>query len=656
MTSPTETFLQEASELLSTLEETLLELDENPSSAGHIDATFRALHTLKGSGNMFGFQALGEFIHHFEDCFDRIRTGTAATTPELVAVALASRDHISALLALGPDVDATPELAEASRTLLMRLTKATQASAPEAPAETQNNAVDSNTLTQWKIRFRPEPGSLGRGLRPDLLLAEIEAFGETSIALDSDHVPSLEEYDPAECYISWEIDLISRVGRTAIEDVFLFQMDADLSIEETLPHTTVEDGATETQEDANIGELTKDAPPAAPTQAASADSVRVQASRLDDLMDQLGELVIAQARLKSVSDELEDQRLSGTVEEIDGLVTGLRDTTLSIRMLPISMVFGKFRRLVRDLSSELDKSVSLITEGGETEVDKNIIDALTDPLVHMVRNSIDHGIETAETRIAAGKTEQATVSLAARQAGGEVLIIVSDDGGGLDTNAIRARAIERGLITGEQSLSDNELHQLIFEPGFSTAQNVSSISGRGVGMDAVRGVINELRGSIDVHSVPGKGTEVTLRLPLTLAIIDGLKVRIDGDHFVVPLSSVEECVDLPDTESQRHNGRRLLQIRENWVPYVELDKLFGFDSSQSKGRRVVVVSTDGRRIGFVVDDVVGQLQTVIKPLSRFHRFVEGLAGATILGDGSVALILDANAIVRRADAARQIAA
>lgn len=655
MTSPVDTFLQEAEELLATLEEALLELDEAPGDQAHIDGAFRALHTLKGSGNMFGFRALGDFIHHFEDCFERIRSGTAAVTPELVELALASRDHIAALLALGPDTPPPPDLAAADRSLLALLGEITQRD-PGANRPSGLTAAPISTSEaerHWRIRFRPEPGSLGMGVRPDLLLAELAGLGRTEVTPLPDDVPGLADYDPAECYIAWDIRLTGAVDRPAIEDVFLFQSEADLSIQQEEADPEPPRQAVDPAGPEGDGER-----PAARarTAAGGGDSVRVQAGRLDDLMDQLGELVIAQARLQAISTEIDDPRLSATAEEIETLVTGLRDTTLSIRMLPISMVFGKFRRLVRDLSSDLGKTVTLTTEGGDTEVDKNIIDALTDPLVHMVRNAIDHGIEPAERRAERGKPGQAQIRLRAEQAGGEVLITVSDDGGGLDAQAIRARAIDRGLISPERALTETELHQLIFEPGFSTAEIVSNVSGRGVGMDAVRGVVDGLRGSIDVRSRPGEGTAVTMRLPLTLAIIDGLMVRVDDGHFVIPLSAVEECVDLPDPDAGHDNGRRLLQIRESWVPYLDLDELFGFGRSGARGRRVVVVTADGRRIGFAVDDVVGQLQTVIKPLSQFHRWVEGLAGATILGDGSVALILDANAIVRRADAARQMAA
>jgi two-component system chemotaxis sensor kinase CheA len=650
MGSPESTFIQEAMDHLQILEEVLLELENTPDNSEHVDAAFRALHTLKGSGSMFGFGELAGFTHHFEDAFDQLREGRAKVSPELIAVSLDSRDHLASLLDLGPDTDAPDALRATGDVLLARLATLKgmpMESADEVPAPV-SEAADQNVPSRWFISFSPEPAAMKNGFRPDLLWDELTQLGDLQLTCFDDRVPALEDLDTGECYLRWEMELNASVPRDRIEDVFIFCMDAEIEIRalddgklKDPPSTDLASPAEETTDDPG-----KTAARQAP--ATKSESVRVDARRLDDLMDQLGELVIAQARLKSISDTLDDPRLETTVEEIETLVTGLRDTTLSIRMLPVSMVFSKFRRVIRDLSVELDKPAQLITEGGETEVDKNIIDCLTEPLVHMIRNSVDHGVEDESTRKACGKPAIATLRLSASQSGGEVLISITDDGAGLNAGAIRARAIERGLISEGQEVSTEALYQLIFEPGFSTAQNLSSVSGRGVGMDAVRRVVDDLRGAIDVKSTPGQGTKVTLRLPLTLAIIDGLLVDVDGDKFVLPLSSVEECVDLPEDENQREDGRTILRIRDQLVPYLSLDTLFGYNTSTAEKRRVAIVKADGQRIGLVVDDVLGQLQTVIKPLSPFHRSVEELAGATILGDGSIALVLDVNALVRRA--------
>jgi len=656
MNTPQNTFAQEAIELLQTLEEVLLELEETPTDSDQVDAAFRALHTLKGSGDMFGFGALAAFIHHFEDAFDQVREGRATVSPDLIAVSLDSRDHLTTLLALGADKTPSGEVQTAGDALLARLSNLKGPIQVSAKTEDVKPKENASVLRRWSISFAAEPAALKNGFRPDLLWDELAHLGPLRVSASDERIPAIEELEPAECYFRWDLILETTAHRDQIEDVFIFFMDADIQIneitdEETQTSQPVIDPEAEKHEGGAKGK-----PGAAPASVAKSDSVRVQAHRLDDLMDQLGELVIAQARLKSIADELGESRLDSTVEEVEALVTGLRDTTLSIRMLPVSMVFSKFRRVIRDLSVELEKPTELVTQGADTEVDKNIIDCLTEPLVHMIRNSIDHGVEDIAARKEAGKAEAATIRLSACQSGGEVLISISDDGAGLNAQAIRTRAVERGLIGADQDVSNEALFQLIFEPGFSTAANLSAVSGRGVGMDAVRRTVDDLRGSIDVKSKPGVGTEVTLRLPLTLAIIDGLLVKVDGEPFVLPLSSVEECVDLPDSENAREEGRSILQIRDQLVPYLSLDSLFGYTTSNNAGRRVAIVSADGQRVGLVIDDILGQLQTVIKPLSSYHRNVEELAGATILGDGSVALILDVNALVRRASANALIAA
>ncbi|MGR3496198.1 chemotaxis protein CheA [Citreimonas sp.] len=649
MTPATQSFIQEATEILEGLDVTLLELEAHPTDTARIDAVFRALHTLKGSGAMFGFTALSKFLHHFENAFDRIRSGEGVVSAELIQLSLASRDHMERMIARGPDPEAgsppdaeTDALVDKIRQLVDKMHAGDAAAAP-APAG-----------RRFIIDFKPAPDSMRHGLRPDLLLAELAELGTAEITCLGDDVPALEDLDPAACRLAWHVELHATAGRDAIEDVFIFASDGDLEITELGADT----GAEAESAPAKAAEVAAKTEAAqAPEQAmAKSASVRVQSHRLDELMDQLGELVIAQARLNRISTDVQDSTLSGVAEEIERLVTGLRDATLSIRMLPIELVFGKFRRVVRDLSGELGKQVRLDTRGGETEVDKNVIDSLTEPLVHIIRNAIDHGIESPQERAARGKPEHALVRMQARQSGGEVLISVTDDGAGLDAEAIRARAIERGLIAAEQEISEDQLYNLIFEPGFSTAKSLSSVSGRGVGMDAVRRVIEDLRGVVEVKSRPGFGTQVTLRLPLTLAIIDGLLVKVAGVPFVLPLSSVEECVDLPADEKARESGRALLHIRDQLVPYVYLDTVFGFDRQPEDDRRIVVSSIDGKRMGLVVDEVVGQHQTVIKPLSIYHRGIEGLSGSTILGDGSVAMILDVNALIKRAQAAHRVAA
>ncbi len=367
----------------------------------------------------------------------------------------------------------------------------------------------------------------------------------------------------------------------------------------------------------------------------------MQAEKLDELMDQVGELVIAQARLRQLADKSGDLSLKSIVEEIERLSGHLRDVSMGIRMVPIGTLFGKFRRLVRDLSNELGKQIQLTWSGEETEIDKTVIERLHDPLVHLIRNSIDHGIEaSAEQREMAGKPREGTVHLSAVHSGAQVLISIKDDGKGLDRDRIRAKAEETGLVAPGQELSDAELFQLIFHPGFSTAQKITSVSGRGVGMDVVKRMIDALRGTIDIQSRPGEGATFTLRLPLTLAIIEGLLVRVAGERYVLPLSAVEECIELSPEDDARSTGRDFLNIRGDLVPFVRLRGLFDLRGPHSPYPKVVVVSSGDFRFGVVVDQIIGGHQTVIKSLSKLHSDIPTFSGATILGDGSVALILD----------------
>ncbi|MEM7189126.1 MAG: chemotaxis protein CheA [Pseudomonadota bacterium] len=648
MSTPTDTFREEATDILEALEQQLLELEADPTSRERIDTVFRGLHTIKGSGEMFGYSVLAAFVHRFENAFDLVRSGKAVVTPALIDLSLRSRDHISALLGAGLDQAAAEELAASTShaELVAEIEALTGSDQPQEAA--LPNVQASGEMAEYQIYFKPEPDALRNGMRPDLIVDELRELGDLEAEIQTTDVPALEDMDPTSSYLSWRLRLTTDEPEEKVRDLFLFFDDGDISIDR-LEDSTSASPATSPEPAAETTEQGPASPPdgerLAQPSVTTSESVRVQAHRLDDLMDQLGELVIAQARLNRISERLADPMLASAAEEIERLVTGMRDATLSIRMLPISGVFGKFRRVVRDLSTELSKSVKLVTIGGETELDKNIIDRLSEPLVHIVRNAIDHGIEDAEMRGRSAKHPDATIKMIARQTGGEVHISVEDDGNGLDTEAIRARAIKRGLIEEGVEHSDEAIHQLIFAPGFSTAEKVSSISGRGVGMDAVRNFIEDLRGSVDVSSVPGNGTTITLRLPLTLAIIDGLLVRVGDGDFVIPLASVEECLELSEVEMTQEARRGIITIRNDLIPVLRLGQVFRF-TADTAASRAVIVNADGRRVGLIVDDVVGQHQTVIKSLSAYHRSVEGLAGCTILGDGSVALIIDPSALLK----------
>lgn len=637
---PADTFRQEAQDLLEQLEQILLDLEQAPDSADHVDSAFRALHTIKGSGSMFGFQRVADFTHHVETAFDLVRAGKVAPSRALFGLALGARDHMRGLIESPEetsDADGEAILAE----LRVLVDRGTAASA-QAPAE----AVPA-TPGPWRIRFRLPADAMATGNNPLAMLAELSGLGDATVIADTSRIPPLDEMAPTDCYVGWDVLLSGDVSREAIETVFLFVLDdMELHIERVGgeaapavdPAPEAAPASADPVESAPPGG--KPSPRAEGRPGRTAGSIRVPAERLDELMDRVGELVIAQSRLRQIAHASDDPQVKSVSEEIERLATELRDSTMGVRMVPFGSLFGRFRRMVHDLAAELGKGIRLETEGEETELDKTVIERLNDPLVHLIRNAVDHGLETADGRSAAGKPAQGRIRLAARHAGAEVRISISDDGRGLDAARIRARAEERGLIAAGAELSQAELFQLIFQPGFSTAREISSLSGRGVGMDVVKRTIEGLRGSIDVASRPGEGTEVILRLPLTLAIIDGLLVRVGNGRYVIPLTAVEECVELAAEEDARSRGRSFLNIRGQLVPFLRLREQFRAGTEPDPYQKVVIVSAGEQRVGLVVDQVIGDHQTVIKSLSRLHADVASFSGATILGDGSVALILE----------------
>lgn len=631
----TETFLDEARDLLEQLEAALLDLETNPEDQALINTTFRALHTLKGSGGMFGPPDMAAFAHHLEDAFELVRQGRLLLTRELVGVFLQSSDLLRRLL-FEP---ATNHTAETER-LVTALTGLTGQSTPHHEVSAAAAGVTTCETLQVMIQLRLLPAALSFGTNPLALLDELRGLGQAEITPLIDTVPDLENLRPAELSLHWQIKLTTAAGRMAIDDVFIFVDEpGSVSITElaTAPQPEVPFAAP----------LTTSVPPAAPATQAGTEpaesQVRVSAGRLDTLLDQVGELVIAQARLTALAHNRHDPALSAIVEEIERLSADLRDSAMDMRMLPIDQLFSRYRRVVRDLAGSLSKDIELVLSGEETELDKTVLDRLGDPLVHIIRNSIDHGIETPDQREAAGKPRRGTLRLSARQSGAEMIITVEDDGAGLNRTRIREKALAAGVISAEDDLAPGQIDQLIFHPGLSTAQAISNLSGRGVGMDVVKRTITDLHGSIEIASELGRGTRITLRLPLTLAIIEGLQVAIGKTMCILPLSSVEECVELSAVETRTSSGRNFVDIRGTMVPLLWTDRIFG---TASTGSVVAVVETDSGKIGVVVDQVVGQHQTVIKPLSPLHRTVPGLAGATILGDGSVALILDIPALSR----------
>jgi two-component system chemotaxis sensor kinase CheA len=627
---PIAAFRVEAGDLLDQVEQGLLDLTHRLDDRDLIDAVFRGLHTLKGSGAMFGFDALASFTHHCETAFDRVRKGLAPATQGLVAVILSAKDHMRALV----DGDGTG-LEAVGAAILAELQREVDAAAG-TPTPTPSAPVRKG----WRLTFYLPPESMANGTNPLMLLDELRALGECTITARTDRLPALAELNPVECHVGWDVTLFGDVSRDDIDDVFLFVMD-DMEL-------TIEELGGEAEAPAEIVEAPVATAPATPEATGPAkaatktgESVRVPAERLDELMDRVGELVIVHSRLSQLANgQGGDMVLRSISEEIERLVSELRDTMMVLRMVPVATLFGRFRRLIHDLARETGKAIELSTEGEATEVDKTVIERLADPMVHLIRNACDHGLEPEDERVAAGKPATGHVRLSAHQAGGEVLITIQDDGRGINRERVRAKAESQGLIQPGQQVSDSELLHMIFHPGFSTAAAVTNLSGRGVGMDVVKRTIESLRGAIDITSNPGEGSKVVLRIPLTLAIIDGLLVRVGEGRYVIPLAAVEECLELSLEEDLRSRGRSFITLRDRLVPFLRLREMFETGTRPDPHQKIVVIATGAERVGLVVDQIIGSHQTVIKSMSPLHQDVAAFAGATILGDGGVALILD----------------
>lgn len=679
-------FAEEVKELLTVLEESFLEIENDPLNMDLIGKIFRAMHTIKGSSSMFGFEEIASFTHEIETAYDYVREGTVKVTPELITLGLMSRDHIGRLLALAENGETGNDaLAAEGNAILLRLRALVPAAAsPDAapvnpvPSKAETNA-DGGRPVLYRIYFTPPQNIYMRGLDPLNLIGELAALGdEEHVAHDYD-APPKEHEEEKPCHTSYDILLLTAQPLETILDVFIFvEEDSELRIERVCDAVPIGKDkwqplieAIRTSPDVPLGllqslagkmhdreEKVKTEAPTAPTDRRrthekTIQSIKVPSERLDKLVNLVGELVTVQARLTQAASEVNDPALTQIAEEVESLVSELRDNAMSIRMIPIGTTFGRFQRLVRDLSMELGKEIQLVTEGEETELDKTVIERLGDPLVHMIRNSIDHGIEPPDRRVALGKSRTGTIRLSAMHSGTNVIISIADDGQGFDVEAIRLKGVELGLIEPEADPTEREILSLVFAPGFSTAKEVTSVSGRGVGMDVVRRSIEDLGGKIEVANNQGKGSVIILKLPLTLAIIEGLLVKVGTETFILPLAIIKECVELSTAASAKENVGQLINLRGEIIPYVRLRDYFALDGTAPKYEYVVVAEVNGDHIGFAVDTVIGGHQTVIKSLGLMYRNVEGVSGATILGDGTLALIIDVPALVAAAELERE---
>ena len=664
-----QTFFGECAELLIVAEENLSEIENGSYDSETVNAVFRAVHSIKAGAGAFQMKALVEFTHVFESVLDCVRNDEIELTPATVKLSIRSVDVLAELI--NGAAEGTPVDSEFTDSVLKELEQllgesSDAAAAPPPPSAPVGSGESGSGGSAFQIAFKPKRTLYLHANEPLLILRELERLGPCEIVLDASKLPDLLAVDPHQSYFSWLIRVETDKGREAVEEAFEFVLDdCELEITEAAAPAAEEATEEEAQEEEPAeAEESPAAAAASPTTQAAPNagaannrqqnvnritSIRVSLDRVDRLVDMVGELVIAQSMVlqnisrQAVVDDLDQLR---GLEDLTQRTRTLQEGVMAIRMQPVKSVFARMPRIVRDLSAKLGKEARLTMRGEQTEVDKTVVEELADPLTHMVRNSIDHGLEMPEAREAAGKPVAGEIELSAEHRGGRIVIAIRDDGRGIDAEKIKERAVEKGVITSDtaRAMSRAEAFQLIFAPGFSTAEVVSDVSGRGVGMDVVRRNIQSLGGRISIESEEGKGSKFILTLPLTLAVLDGMLVSVGEERFIVPITSIVETVR-PEPSDIRNLPKegRILSARGEFISLVFVNQAFGIPAAQvdpTQGLVIVVETEAGRKLGVVVDELIGQQQVVIKNLEENYRAIEGVSGATILGDGRVALILD----------------
>lgn len=706
-----QTFIAEAYELLEEMETCLLQLENNPADHSAIGAIFRAAHTIKGSAGLFGLEPIVSFTHVVEDVLDRLRAGDIEISRMLIALLLESGDHIHYLIDVVAVRAQQPEQAAITREagLRQRLQFYRNTGSEMITTGAADNGIspDVSTLTSanggsydlWHISVRFGPDVFRHGMDPLAFLRYLNSIGQIiRITTLADSLPPVDALDAESCYLGFEIDYQSDATKAEIADTFEFVRDncqlhilpphskteEYIELIKNLPEQTsllgellVASGALTTKEleeglqqqagaaykpASPLGEILIEQRSVEPelVQAAlekqsqiqehktkESRFVRVHAEKLDELISLVGELVIAGAGASLLARASKNEALYEATSTVSSLVEEIRDGALRLRMVPIGDTFNRFARVVRDVSLELEKNIELQISGADTELDKTVVEKISDPLMHLLRNAMDHGIEAPSVRQAAGKSETGLLRLNAYHDSGSIVIEITDDGAGLNKERILQKARERGLLSANAQLTEQEIYNLIFEPGFSTASAITSLSGRGVGMDVVKRNITALRGTVDLSSEAGKGTKVSIRLPLTLAIIDGFLVGVGKASYVVPLDMVQECIELSAVTGSLDNQRNYINLRGEVLPLVFLHEHFNTGDGHSRRQNVVVVKSAEQKAGLVVDELLGEFQTVIKPLGKLFSGLRSISGSTILGDGTVALILDVPALIQQ---------
>ena len=668
------TYIQEAQELLENLESSLLVLEDNPSDHSNIEQVFRVMHTLKGNSSMFGLSVIAEFVHDLETIYDKIRQSKMDLSKGILNCTLAALDHLKLIIFDSNLQDSGNK--ENHFRLISEIRIYADGGSETTPFQMNNAEVEDKITGTYFIHFEPNSDFLLNGSNPLLLINELAEMGPSFVVPHFKIVDDLSEFDPFTCIASWDILVETDASLETIRDVFIFAEDdaridihkflltgiiqneaflekakeANLKPEHLVLEEIIEIAASIPVEEKEEADQSEEVQLVTPVQKKISEkekaisSIRVSSDKLDELMNLVSELVTTQASLSLFSENNTSTELEVISENIEKLSRRLRDISFGMTLIQINNMFARFQRLVRDMSDMLGKEVVFITEGGETELDKTIIETLTDPLMHIIRNSMDHGIEKAEVREQKGKPRQGMVKLKAYYSGISVFIQIIDDGKGIDVRKVREKAISKGFMREEDELTDKEIFDFIFYPGFSTAEVVTDVSGRGVGMDVVKRNITDLKGSISVESKPDAGTTLTIKLPLSLSIIDGLLVDIYGVKYVIPLSVVRKCYEVKNADMLK-NFNKLLLLDDRQVPYINLRSEFEYEVTMEGNSQLIVVSDGDHEVGISVDHIIGEYQAVVKPISKYYRNQDFVSGATILGDGSIALVLDTHKIV-----------
>jgi len=666
-------FIEEALDLISDLEKSSLELSSDTTNKAHIEVIFRAMHSLKGGSAMFGFNKIDAFTHQLEAAYDMVRSGKLIVSERLLDITFKSIDHIKVLLE--EDDKLSPETLKNHDFLLSEMGSLIRNDNKEEQKTTASanasGAVPAASVIEktFYVQFIPKPEIFKNGTNPLLIINELVGLGKCKVFTFTSEIPDLSAIDVLTCYTHWVVLLSTTSAVEDIRDVFIFvDLDCELVIKEIeiqdflandlfiqkmsesfsnggkIELESVERWAGESKNIVKAGTDPAPAETANKNKEQNISSIRVSSEKLDELINLVSELVTRQAGLSLISESINNKDLITIAEDIEKISRRLRDNTFGIRLIPVDNMVTRFQRLVRELSHELKKDIVFQTEGTDTELDKSIIEGLIDPLMHIIRNSIDHGIETTEERIKQGKSPKGRILLKAFYSGANVYIQISDDGKGIDKTGVFNHAVKKGLIKEDAALTEKDLLNLIFLPGFTTAATITKVSGRGVGMDVVKRKISDLRGEVSIETKKNAGTTITIKLPLTLSIIDGLLVKINETFYVIPLSSVSKCFEF-NHEDLINAVNNLIFVNDGHIPFAYLRKEFNIETESPPIEQIVVIEYGETHFGLAVDEVIGEYQAVLKSLGKMFSCQDVISGATILGDGAVALVRDPAKII-----------